>query len=50
MSAGRAWLEQGTVPPDFGLWWVHGLMFLFAMLLLGVQNSVHRRILSRRGG
>jgi len=48
MSAGKAWLEQGTVPANFGLWWVHGLMFIFAMLLLGVQNGVHRRILSRR--
>jgi len=50
LSAGKAWLEQGTVTPEVGLWWVHGLMFSFAMLLLAVQNQVHRRILPRWGG
>ena len=44
LSAARAWIEQGVTPAILGLWWVHGIMLLFAMLLLGLQNSVHTRI------
>ncbi|MEJ2129353.1 MAG: LPS export ABC transporter permease LptF [Woeseiaceae bacterium] len=44
LSAARAWIEQGVVSPLVGLWWVHGAMLLFAAILLGVQNSVHKRI------
>lgn len=44
MSAGKAWLEQGTVPFYAGLWWVHGLMLLVGMTMLAAQNGVHRRI------
>lgn len=47
MSAGKAWLEQGVVPPPVGLWWVHGLMLGLAFLLLAWQNGIHRRLLSR---
>lgn len=44
LSAARAWIEQGVTPASLGLWWVHGIMLLFAALLLGLQNSVHKRI------
>jgi lipopolysaccharide export system permease protein len=44
LSAGKAWLEQGTVPPEVGLWWVHGLMLLGAFLLLAAQSGYHRRL------
>ena len=44
MSAGKAWLENGTVPASVGIWWVHGLMATAAILLLGYQNGMHRRI------
>ena len=47
MSAGKAWLEQGVVPPPVGLWWGHGLMLGLAFLLLAWQNGLHRRLLSR---
>lgn len=46
MSAGKAWLEQDVVPGWVGLWWVHGAMLLMALILLGLQNGVHRRIFS----
>ena len=46
LSASRAWIEQGTVSPALGLWWVHGAMLLLGLGLLGVQNSVHKRIFS----
>jgi lipopolysaccharide export system permease protein len=44
MSAARAWLEQGAVPPVVGIWWVHAAMFVFALMLLGLQNGWHRRL------
>ena len=44
MSAGKAWLEQGTVSPSVGLWWVHASMLSCALGLLAVQNGIHRRI------
>ncbi len=44
LSAARAWIEQGVTPAILGLWWVHGAMLVFAMLLLGIQNSVHKRL------
>jgi lipopolysaccharide export system permease protein len=49
LSAGKAWVEQGTVPPEVGLWWVHGLMLLGAFAMLGAQSGVHRRLF-RLGG
>ena len=45
LSAGKAWLEQGSVPVSVGIWWVHGLMLSVALGMIGVQNGVHRRIL-----
>lgn len=44
LSAARAWIEQGVTPIALGLWWVHGIMLVFAVLLLGLQNSVHKRM------
>jgi lipopolysaccharide export system permease protein len=46
MSAGKAWLEQGAIAVSVGIWWVHGLMLAFALVLIGFQNGVHRRILT----
>lgn len=50
LSAGKAWLEQGTVPGWVGLWWVHALMLLFALAMLGIQNGIHRRLFTLRTG
>ena len=44
LNAAKAWVEQGTLSPAIGLWWVHGAMFLFALGLLAAQNRWHRRI------
>ncbi len=46
LSAAKAWVEQGSVSPILGLWWVHGAVLLLALGMLGVQNSVHKRLLS----
>lgn len=48
LSAGKAWLEQGTVPAVIGLWWAHGLMLALALLLLAWQNGLHRRLRPRK--
>ncbi len=44
MSAGKAWLENGTVPATAGIWWVHGLMLGIALAMLAYQNGLHRRL------
>ena len=45
LSAAKAWIEQGSVSPLFGLWWVHLAVLLLALGMLGVQNSMHKRLL-----
>jgi lipopolysaccharide export system permease protein len=45
MSAAKAWVEQSTVSPALGIWWVHGSMLLFALGLLAVQNGYLKRLL-----
>jgi lipopolysaccharide export system permease protein len=44
LSASKAWVEQGTVSPALGLWWVHAVVLLLALGLLAGQNSVHKRL------
>ena len=44
LSAARAWIEQGAVSPLVGLWWVHSAMVLLAVVLLAVQNGMHKRL------
>ena len=46
LSAAKAWVENGDVEPAIGLWWVHGLFLLAALLLLALQSNLHRRLLS----
>jgi lipopolysaccharide export system permease protein len=48
MSAGQAWIEQGTVSPLVGIWWVHALMLFLAFLLLATQHGWHRRLFASR--
>ncbi len=44
LSAAKAWIEQATLSPSLGLWWVHGCVMLFTLTLLAIQNGWHRRI------
>ena len=44
LSAAKAWIEQATLSPALGLWWVHGCVLLFTLALLAVQYRWHRRI------
>ncbi len=45
LNAAKAWVEQGTLSPAIGLWWVHGVVLLFGLGLLGAQNRWFRRLL-----
>ncbi|MEX2123202.1 MAG: LPS export ABC transporter permease LptF [Woeseia sp.] len=49
LSAGKTWIEKGSMPVAAGLWWTHALMLSFALGLLAVQNSWHRRLFRRSG-
>jgi lipopolysaccharide export system permease protein len=44
MSAAKAWVEQSTISPALGIWWVHASVLALALLLLAVQNGYHRRL------
>lgn len=43
LAAGRGWLERGQVPEISGLWWVHGVFLLAALLMLLVQRGTLRK-------
>lgn len=45
LSASKAWTEEGSISSSLGLWWVHGCVLLFTLVLLALQNGWHRRIL-----
>lgn len=44
LNAAKAWVESGKVSPELGMWWVHGTVLLVALLLLAVQQGMHRRL------
>ncbi|MBU0744828.1 MAG: LPS export ABC transporter permease LptF [Gammaproteobacteria bacterium] len=33
----RAWIKRGVLLPMLGMWWVHGLMLILAIFLIGQQ-------------
>lgn len=39
MFVGRAWIEKGVVSNTIGLWWIHGLLLILALILLTTQSS-----------
>jgi len=45
MSASKAWIEQGAISTNLGIWWVHGLMLMFGLSLLAIQNGYFRRLI-----
>jgi len=40
---GHAWLLEGIIPLSFGLWWVHAIGLLTALVLTGWRLSWHKR-------
>ncbi|MEN8107454.1 MAG: LPS export ABC transporter permease LptF [Pseudomonadota bacterium] len=47
LGTARAWVEQGDIPPQIGLWWVHLLPLALALLLLN-RNRLSRLLRLRR--
>lgn len=43
MFVARNWVEQEIVSVDFGMWWVHGIMFVLAMILILLQSRANLR-------
>jgi lipopolysaccharide export system permease protein len=43
LSAGKVWIERGTMPAVLGLWWVHLLMVLYALVLLFRDHTLRWR-------
>jgi lipopolysaccharide export system permease protein len=39
---GATWIEQATLPPALGLWWLHGLVLTIALVLLFRQDPLER--------
>ena len=38
LIAGKGWIEKGKIPPELGLWWIHGLFLFIAFLLHWAPN------------
>lgn len=49
LMAGRKVLEDGKIPPQLGLWWVHVLIFLIGVTLVVKGRAVGVRIRSALG-
>ena len=45
LSAAKAWIEQGSISPVLGLWWVHACVVALTIALLAYQNNWHKRVL-----
>jgi len=43
LSIARVWVERGVTPEWIGLWWVHGVVAAFALLLLVRQSGAFAR-------
>jgi lipopolysaccharide export system permease protein len=50
LSAAKVWVARGEVPPQLGMWWVHGLLVVLAILVIFRNGIVRgtRRLLARR--
>jgi lipopolysaccharide export system permease protein len=40
LALAQSWTEKGRIPPDIGLWWVHGLLVLFSIGILLKQRRL----------
>lgn len=38
----KAWMKSGVLPPALGMWWVHGIMLIAAIFLIGQQVGWYR--------
>lgn len=50
LSAAKVWVARGALPPDIGLWWVHGLLIALAVFVLSrrpLWNALRRTLGAR---
>lgn len=47
VSVAQVWIEKGQLDPRLGLWWVHALVVVVALVLLHRQSPLHRLLWSR---
>jgi lipopolysaccharide export system permease protein len=40
----RSWIKNGEINPDLGLWWIHGTLFVLAILLLVNHTGLWHRM------
>ena len=45
LNAAKAWIEQESISPVVGLWWVHACVVAITLTLLAYQNNWHKRVL-----
>lgn len=48
LNVSRAWLNKGEISPYIGMWWVHLVALLLALMLLMGWRGYLRRLLRRR--
>ena len=39
IGVGQAWIKKGSVSPEVGLWWIHGLNLIFALIISTRHNK-----------
>ncbi|MEQ1438797.1 LPS export ABC transporter permease LptF [Fontimonas sp. SYSU GA230001] len=44
LGIGQAWIAKGKVPEALGLWWVHGLMLAWALVLVARRLNLFQRV------
>lgn len=40
----KRWVSQGVLDPMIGVWWVHGLMLIIAIIMIGHVSALWRRM------
>lgn len=42
VTLGRSWIERGTLPASYGLWWTHAVIIAAALLTVGTPSVLAR--------
>jgi lipopolysaccharide export system permease protein len=42
VTLGRSWIERGTLPASYGLWWTHAAIIAAALLTVGTPSMLAR--------
>jgi lipopolysaccharide export system permease protein len=47
MAMAKVWIEKGLLPTQLGLWWIHALALLFAVIGVLAQSGIRWRLQGR---